>query len=127
MHIWVNRHWDYINGVLLDNAQSAETIKSIVGYDVSDEDVKKNDWVIVKQPKFWLANTDQNEGKKKTICINTAQLTNDETTNSLKIVDTVSREDMKARKTTTVQYKMKQGCEESRQFISSKRMQKLLK
>ena len=88
MHIWVNRRWDYINGVLLDDAQSAGTVKSIAGYEVSDNDVKKSDWVIMKQPKLWLSNADQ---KKKITCINTAQLTKDETTNSLKAVDTVSK------------------------------------
>ena len=123
MHIWVNRRWDYINGVLLDNAQSVGTVKTIAGYEVCDQNGKKDDWVIVKQPKLWLSNADQ---KMKIACINTAQLTNDETMNSLKTADTMSRQDMYGTE-TIVQYKTKQACGQSRQLISSKRMQKLLK
>ena len=112
MHIWVNRRWDYINGVLLDNEQSAGTVRAIAVYDVSDEDMKKSDWVIVKQPKLWLSNTDRKERKEKIACIDTVHLTNDETAEDI---------------TANVQLTKKQGCEQSRQFISSKRMQKLLK
>ena len=112
MHIWVNRQWDYINGILLDNEQTAGTVKAIAGYDMSDEDMKKSDWVIVKQPKLWLSNTGQKEKKEKIACIDTVQLPNDATGKS---------------NTANVQYMKKQGCEQSRQFVSSKRMQKLLK
>ena len=86
--------------------------------------MKRDDWVIVKQPKLWLSNTDR---KTKDACINTVSLTNDETTNSLETVDTVPRQDKTMKRISNVHSKTNQGCERSRQFITSKRMQKLLK
>ena len=58
MHIWVNSHWDYVNGVLLGSEQKAGTVRTFDPYAVSEEK-KQSDWVIMKPPQLWVANTDQ--------------------------------------------------------------------
>ena len=51
MHIWVNRHWDYITSALLDGEQKARTVKVFESYDMSVEN-GKCDWDLVQPPKI---------------------------------------------------------------------------
>ena len=59
MHIWVNRQWDRMSGELLESTQQARTVKVFDGCYAS-ADSQMSDWVIMKTPKLWCLNTDQN-------------------------------------------------------------------
>ena len=51
LHIWVNRQWDRISGVLLESAQQAGTVKVFDGYGMPAES-HKSDWVIAKTQSY---------------------------------------------------------------------------
>ena len=66
MHIWVDKHWDYINGVLQDSTQTARSEKNIDDYMMVSH-VQNSDWVIMKPPRVWVYNTDHKEAQRHLI------------------------------------------------------------
>ena len=52
MHLYVNRHWTQVHGVLLDGTQQVGTVKILDAYRVSEEKTLP-DWIVAKQPMLW--------------------------------------------------------------------------
>ena len=52
IHLYVNRHWTQVHGVLLDGTQQVGTVKILDAYRVSEEKTLP-DWIVVKQPMLW--------------------------------------------------------------------------
>ena len=52
MHLYVNRHWTQVHGVLLDGTQQVGTVKILDAYRVCGEKTLP-DWIIVKRPMLW--------------------------------------------------------------------------
>ena len=83
-----------------------------------------SDWVVTKTPKLWCYNTAKE--KKQTYTI-TANSTNDMTTNSFNANPVSTPSVSRHKSAETIQQGKTNGCETTRQLISSKRLQKLLK
>ena len=49
MHLYVNRHWTQVHGVLLDNNQQTGTVKVLDAYSVCAKD-DLPEWSIAKKP-----------------------------------------------------------------------------
>ena len=52
LHVYVNRHWTQVHGVLMDEAQQVGTVKLLDPYSVVCEK-KMPEWVVPKVPKVW--------------------------------------------------------------------------
>ena len=126
MHIWVNSHWDYVNGVLLGSEQKAGTVRIFDPYTVTDEK-KQSDWVIMKPPQLWVANTDQQYVEATSERANATKAGKDTARTSLTSMNAEQCNGLKQMKRKTVQYAGSRGCEHQRQFISSKTLQKYAK
>ena len=91
------------------------------------EEKDESDWVVAKVPQIWKFNVDQMKEQKKRACIKTVQSTNGINANSFNSnpvpVQSVSR----LKVARSVQKRPTNDYEATRQFISSKRLQKLLK
>ena len=123
IHIYVNRQWTQVHGVLLDDTQQVGTVKVLDPYRLCEE---KNmpDWVVVKTPKVWCPVIQKTE---KQTCTITATSTNDVTKNSFNSNPVPTAKVSRHKSAGTVQQGNTNDCETTRQFISSKRLQKLLK
>ena len=107
MYIWVHGSWDHVNGVLLETQQKIGTVKIFQDYSGSHHYVP--DFEIMKKPSFWEFNTNQKEWRSM----------ND----AVKMKQTVQKQIGM----NTVRYKDKSTSKQTRQFISSKQMAKLMK
>ena len=52
IHLYVNRQWTQVHGVLLDGAQHVGTVKVLDAYDLCEKK-ELPDWVIAKKPMLW--------------------------------------------------------------------------
>ena len=102
MHIWINRHWDYITSVLLDGEQKAGTVKVLEPYDMFAKN-GKSDWDLVKPPKIWMANTGHKCVQIKDACMDTAKATHDNEVYVRKSVNAAKQKVSKQMKAKTVQ------------------------
>ena len=125
MHIWINRHWDYITSALLNGKQKAGTIKVFEPYDMSVEN-GKSDWDLVKPPKIWMANTDHQCMKNHSVDEDTAKEMKDKDAIGRKSVN-VAKQEVSQMRAKMVQHEKTNTCAATRQFISSKTMQKCMK
>ena len=82
------------------------------------------DWVVVKTPKVWCPVIHKTE---KPTCTITATSTNDVPKNSFNSNPVPTAKASRHKSAGTVQQRNTNDCETTRQFISSKRLQKLLK
>ena len=123
IHIYVNRQWTQVHGVLLDDTQQVGTVKVLEPYRLCEE---KNmpDWVVVKTPKVWCPMIHK---PAKQTCTITATSTNDVSKNSFNSNPVPTAKASRHKSAGTVQQGNTNDCETTRQFISSKRLQKLLK
>ena len=107
MYIWFHGAWDHVNGVLLETQQKIGTVKVFKGYSGSLHDVP--DFEIMKKLSFWDFNTDQKEWRSMNDTVHPKQTV------------------QKKPKMNTVPYKNKSTSKQTRQFITSKQMAKLMK
>ena len=123
IHIYVNRQWTQVHGVLLDDTQQVGTVKVLDPCRLCEE---KNlpDWVVMKTPKVWCPVMQKTE---KQTCTITATSTNDVSKNSFNSNPVPTAKVSRHKSAGTVQRRNTNDCETTRQFISSKRLQKLLK
>ena len=123
IHIYVNKQWTQVHGVLLDDTQQVGTVKVLDPYRVCEE---KNmpDWVVMKTPKVWCPVLHKTE---KQTCTITATSTNEVSKNSFNSNPIPTAKVSRHKSAGTVQRRNTNDCETTRQFISSKRLQKLLK
>ena len=52
IHLYVNRHWTQVHGVLLDETQHVGTVKIVDAYCMCEEK-KLPEWFIAKKPVLW--------------------------------------------------------------------------
>ena len=107
MYIWVHGAWDHVNGVLLETQQKIGTVKVLKGYSGSLHDVP--DFEIMKKLSFWDFNIDKKEWRSMNDTVHPKQTV------------------QKKPKLNTVPYKNKSTSKQTRQFITSKQMAKLMK
>ena len=118
IHLYVNRHWTQIHGILLDETQQVGTVKILDAYSLCEEKPMP-DWLIVKNPKLWKVEKKSVQWKEK---LHHQELsTNVKMSKSERIV---SMNVVKKSEVKSVREKKNSG---QRTIVSAKRMNKLLK
>ena len=112
IHLYVNRHWTQVHGVLLDSAQHVGTVKVLDAYDLC---AKKElpDWSIAKKPVLWGI---QKKPVQKEEELHQQVLSTNESVSKNVTVHT-----------SRVKSGMQNECQGQRTIVSAKRMNKLLK
>ena len=112
IHLYVNRHWTQVHGVLLDSSQHVGTVKVLDAYELC---AKKEllDWSIAKKPVLWGI---QKKPVQKEEVLHQQMLSTNE---SVSKNATVHKSRVKS--------EMQNECQGQRTIVSAKRMNKLLK
>ena len=126
MHIWNNKQWEYVTGVLLDSTQQAGSVKKFEDYSVSTHS-RSSDWVISKPPKLWLYHTNHQETQKQWMHKDTVKVKDEKNVKLREAALEVEVHVPRIKNEANGQNAAQRDCAPTRQFISSKRMQKLLK
>ena len=64
MHIWTEKEWSEIQGILLHSNNIIGTVKDFVYYDVDSRE-KIPDFIVMRKPQFWMYNTACTKSEKR--------------------------------------------------------------
>ena len=108
IHVYVNRHWSQVHGLLMDDTQQIGTVRILDPYSVVSEK-KMPEWVVPRVPKLWSIE------KKAAKCSSINVRTENESTN------------VEQTKVPRVQSSQTNESKGQRTMVSAKRMDKLLR
>ena len=116
LHMYVNRHWIQVHGILMDETQQVGTVKLLDPYSLVMCEKKMAEWVVPKVPKIWRM-------EKKTAECSTINVPKANVSESMYMDKSTNEEQIKA---SHVQSSKRNESKDQRTMVSAKRMDKLL-